>query len=79
MKGKNPFYRAPSRSFSGSTPPHPHHLKNLQRGYDIKVDIPKFEGKMQPDDFINWLTTIERIFDFKDVPENRKVKIVAIK
>uniref|UniRef100_A0A2N9H3H4 Integrase catalytic domain-containing protein n=1 Tax=Fagus sylvatica TaxID=28930 RepID=A0A2N9H3H4_FAGSY len=36
-------------------------------------------GKMQPDDFIDWLTTIERIFDFKDVPENRKVKVVAIK
>uniref|UniRef100_A0A2N9IVE3 CCHC-type domain-containing protein n=1 Tax=Fagus sylvatica TaxID=28930 RepID=A0A2N9IVE3_FAGSY len=34
---------------------------------------------MQPDDFIDWLTTVERIFDFKDVPENRKVKVVAIK
>jgi hypothetical protein len=43
------------------------------------VDIPDFEGKMQPDDFIDWLTTVERIFDFKDVPENRKVKVVAIK
>ena len=45
----------------------------------MKVDIPDFEGKMQPDDFIDWLTTVERIFDFKDVPENRKVKVVAIK
>jgi len=34
---------------------------------------------MQLDDFINWLTTVERIFDFKDVPENHKVKIVTIK
>lgn len=38
-----------------------------------------FEGKMKPDDFIDWLTIVERIFDFKDVPENCKVKIVAIK
>uniref|UniRef100_A0A2N9I1T0 Retrotransposon gag domain-containing protein n=1 Tax=Fagus sylvatica TaxID=28930 RepID=A0A2N9I1T0_FAGSY len=34
---------------------------------------------MQPDDFIDWLTTVERIFNFKDIPENRKVKVVAIK
>ena len=45
----------------------------------MKVDIPDFEGKMQPDDFIDWLTTVEQIFDFKDVLENRKVKVVAIK
>ena len=45
----------------------------------MKVDIPKFEEKMQPDDFIDWLTTMERIFDFKDIPYNREVKIVAIK
>lgn len=45
----------------------------------MKVDIPEFKRKMQLDDFIDWLTTVERIFDFKDVPENHKVKIVAIK
>ena len=45
----------------------------------MKVDILEFEGKMQPDDFIDWLTTMERIFDFKDILDNRKVKIVAIK
>ena len=70
---------APSHSSSGSTPPHPCRLRNLQRSYDIKVDIPEFEWKMQLDNFIDWLTTIERGFDFKDVPNNCKVKIVAIK
>ena len=45
----------------------------------MKVDIPEFEGEMQPDDFIDWLTTIKRIFNFKDILDNRKVKIVAIK
>ena len=33
----------------------------------------------QPNDFIDWLTTVERIFDFKDILGNHKVKIVAIK
>ena len=71
--------RAPSHSSGGSTPPHPHHLRYLQRSYDIKVDIPEFVWKMQPDNFIDWLTTIEWVFNFKDVPNNCKVKIVAIK
>jgi hypothetical protein len=76
---KNPFHHANSHSSGGSTPAHPHFLRHLQPGFDMKVDIPEFEGKMQPDEFIDWLTTVERIFDFKDVPENHKVKIVAIK
>lgn len=76
---ENPVHHAYSHSSGGSTPPHPHYVRNLQQGYDMKVDIPEFEGKMQLDDFIDWLTTVERIFDFKDVPENHKVKIVAIK
>ena len=47
--------------------------------FDVKVDIPEFEGKMQPEEFIDWLNTVERVFDYKDVPEDRKVKLVAIK
>ena len=76
---ENPFHHANSHSSGGSTPAHPHFLRHLQLGFDMKVDIPEFEGKMQPNEFIDWLTTVERIFDFKDVPENCKVKIVAIK
>uniref|UniRef100_A0A2N9FZ08 RNA-directed DNA polymerase n=1 Tax=Fagus sylvatica TaxID=28930 RepID=A0A2N9FZ08_FAGSY len=76
---ENPFHRAHSHSSGESTPPHPRFVRNSRPGFDMKVDIPDFEGKMQPDDFIDWLTTVERIFHFKDVPENRKVKVVAIK
>jgi hypothetical protein len=76
---ENPFHRAHSHSSGESTPPHPRFVRNSRPSFDMKVDIPDFEGKMQPDDFIDWLTTVERIFDFKDVPENRKVKVVAIK
>ncbi|VFQ88334.1 unnamed protein product [Cuscuta campestris] len=46
---------------------------------DFKVDIPTFEGKNDPDDFLEWLEIVERVFDFKDVPEDKKVKIVALK
>jgi hypothetical protein len=77
----NPFHQARSQASSDNTPPHPRDLRlhNVQRHYDVKVDIPEFEGRMQPDEFIDWLNTIERIFEYKDVLEHHKVKLVAIK
>ncbi|VFQ85190.1 unnamed protein product [Cuscuta campestris] len=54
--------------------------ENHERGAtDFKVDIPTFEGKNDPDDFLEWLEIVECVFDFKDVPEEKKVKIVALK
>jgi hypothetical protein len=35
---------------------------------DIKVDIPDFEGNLQPDDFLDWLQTVEHVFEYKEVP-----------
>ncbi|VFQ90313.1 unnamed protein product [Cuscuta campestris] len=48
-------------------------------GSDFKVDILTFEGKNDPDEFLEWLETVERVFDFKDVSDEKKVKIVALK
>ncbi|VFQ83119.1 unnamed protein product [Cuscuta campestris] len=48
-------------------------------GSDFKVDIPIFEGKNDPDEFLEWLKTVERVFDFKEVSDEKKVKIVALK
>jgi len=46
---------------------------------DIKVDIPDFEGNLQPDEFVDWLQTVERIFEHNEMSEKQKVKIVAAK
>jgi len=46
---------------------------------DFRVDIPEFEGQLDLDHFLDWLQTIERVFEYKDVAEDRKVKIVALK
>jgi hypothetical protein len=77
----NPFHQARSHASSDNTPPHPRNLRlyNVQCHYDVKVEIPEFEGRMQPDEFIDWLNTIKRIFEYKDVPKHHKVKLVAIK
>ncbi|KAD5507410.1 hypothetical protein E3N88_15113 [Mikania micrantha] len=39
----------------------------------------KFDGRVQPDDFLDWLSTVERIFDLENIPDPYKVKLVAIK
>ena len=46
---------------------------------DFRVDILEFEGQLDPDHFLDWLQTIERVFEYKDVAEDKKVKLVALK
>ena len=46
---------------------------------NFKVDIPEFKSQLDPDLFLDWLRMVERVFDYKDVPEEKKVKLVALK
>ncbi|XP_039140401.1 uncharacterized protein LOC120277608 [Dioscorea cayenensis subsp. rotundata] len=76
---QNPFYSS-SSSREGSGPSNRHQTRAVRRQeFDIKVDIPEFEGRMQPDEFVDWLHTVERVFDFKDVCDDRKVKLATLK
>ena len=45
----------------------------------MRIDLPEFDGKSQPDDFIDWLHTVERVFDVKTLTDAQKVKLVALK
>ena len=45
---------------------------------DFRVNIPKFEGKLDSEEFLNWLNIVERIFEYKVVPEDKKVKLIAL-
>lgn len=49
------------------------------RALGIRTEIPEFEGRLEPDDFLDWLLTVERIFDLRDIPDSLKVKLIAIK
>ncbi|GJW59663.1 putative CCCH-type zinc finger family protein [Tanacetum coccineum] len=57
----------------------PTYRDNPIRSRRLKIKIPKFTGKVHPDDFIDWLSTVERVFDVRDIPDKLKVKLVAIK
>ena len=47
--------------------------------FNPKLDIPDFEDKMHLDDFLDWLSIVERVFGYGDRLEAKKVKLVAIK
>ena len=36
-------------------------------------------GKPDLDEFLDWLNTVERVFDYMDIWDEKKVKLVALK
>ncbi|PWA60613.1 reverse transcriptase domain-containing protein [Artemisia annua] len=76
----NPFHRrrSPSQRRRHRTPPEPRAVDPL-RSLGFRMEIPEFDGGVQPDEFIDWLHTVERVFDLKEVPDYLKVKLVAVK
>jgi len=44
---------------------------------DFKVQILKLKGKLDLEEFLDWLHTFERGFDYKDIPEDKMVKLVT--
>ncbi|GJY87489.1 reverse transcriptase domain-containing protein [Tanacetum coccineum] len=49
------------------------------RSLGLKFKIPKFTGKVHLYDFINWLSTVECVFDVQDILDKLKVKLISIK
>jgi len=43
--------------------------RNASNFGDIKVEVPEFEGRLDPDEFLEWLQTFERIFNYKEILE----------
>ncbi|GKE06622.1 hypothetical protein Tco_1398640 [Tanacetum coccineum] len=55
------------------------YLDDPIRSIGLKIKIPEFTSKVHPDDFIDWLSTVERVFDVRDIPDKLKPKLEAIK
>lgn len=46
--------------------------------FNPKIDIPEFDGRMDVDDFLDWLNTMEYAFGYYESPEHKKVKLATI-
>ena len=67
--------RSSSDEDEGRKPFRPRGGSNLY----FKVDIPEFEGQLDPDLYLDWLRTVEGVFDYKDISNEKKVKLMALK
>jgi hypothetical protein len=46
--------------------------------HNIKVELLEFQESLNPDEFVDWLNTPERVFDYYEVSEEKNVKLVSI-
>ena len=65
----NPFHEeSDDHSSHTSAPRRPRReFNNFQGAYNVKITIPDFEGRNHPDEFIDWLNTVDTIFEYNDV------------
>ncbi|XP_056847412.1 uncharacterized protein LOC108830965 [Raphanus sativus] len=45
----------------------------------FKLEIPEFNGSTAPEELLDWFVTVEEILEFKEVPLDRCVPLVAIR
>lgn len=43
------------------------------------MKVSEFEGKLDPDEFLKWLHTMEKVFNYKEIPKDRKVNLIALR
>ena len=45
----------------------------------MKIDFPSFDGHLHIEDFLDWLHTIKNFFDCMEIPDEKRIKLVAYK
>ncbi|GJU98403.1 reverse transcriptase domain-containing protein [Tanacetum coccineum] len=79
-ESKNPFFDGDGSS-SDEQPDRPRRNQredNRRWESGMRVNIPEFDGNtLNPEGFIDWLVAVEEVFEFKDVPENKRVSLIA--
>ena len=43
----------------------------------MRTKVPEYHSSLQPEEFLEWLCTIKEVIEFKGVPEEMKVPLVA--
>ncbi|OVA10580.1 hypothetical protein BVC80_8219g4 [Macleaya cordata] len=46
---------------------------------DVHIGVPNFEGKLDPDKFLDWIDNIEKVFGYKNLTGIKCIHLVATK
>ncbi|GJT16842.1 retrovirus-related pol polyprotein from transposon TNT 1-94 [Tanacetum coccineum] len=69
-----------NRQGSEDRPRRNHREDNRRWESGMSVNILEFDGDtLNPEGFIDWLVAVEEVFEFKEVPENKRVSLIATK
>jgi hypothetical protein len=63
----------------GEQPKRQDHGREESHEYQMKIDLPSFNGHLQIEDLLDWVMEVERFFNYMSICEDRKVKLVAYK
>jgi hypothetical protein len=47
--------------------------------FGFKLNIPEFNGGLQPMEFLDWIAAVEEVLEFKGVLKDRRVSLVTTK
>ncbi|XP_024013113.1 uncharacterized protein LOC112087328 [Eutrema salsugineum] len=76
---ENPFAHERNQRQLQKNQAQPIHDADCRWEMGFKVDIPEFHGSIRGEDLLDWIVTVEEVLDFKQVPANRQVALVATK
>lgn len=51
---------------------------NDYRDFRLRIDLLQFNGNMHIEEFINWIAEVKHIFNYLDISEFCKVKLVVL-
>ena len=43
--------------------------------FNPKIDIPEFDGRIDTDEFLDWLNMVYHVFEYYDPPEHKKGEV----
>ncbi|CAA7017008.1 unnamed protein product [Microthlaspi erraticum] len=58
-----------------------HDQEKVDRRWEagFKVDLPEYHGSLKADELLDWIVAVNETLEFKEVPEERRVALVATK